>query len=213
MKAFIVSNGQMLDDDFYIKLFKKENPDYIICADGGVKHLKRLGIDPSVIIGDLDSITSDNLNFYKKKNIEIIKYPSEKDETDTQLAIQYAMSLSIKEIILVGVLGDRMDHSMGNIYLMESIIKKGLKVSIINEKNKIYLIDKKIKIKGRKGNIISLLPYTDLVKGIRSTGLLYPLKNRDMIKSNPFGISNVMEDQCIKISIQSGLLLVFLTKD
>lgn len=213
MKAFIVSNGQMLDDDFYIKLFKKENPDYIICADGGIKHLKRLGIDPSVIIGDLDSITIDNLNFYKKKNIEIIKYPSEKNETDTQLAIQYAMSLPIKEIILVGVLGDRIDHSLGNIYLMESILKKGLKVSIINEKNKIYLIDKEIKIRGAKGNIISLLPYTDLVKGITSTGLFYPLKNKDMIKSNPFGISNVMVDSCIKISIQSGLLLVFLTKD
>lgn len=213
MKACIVSNGQMFDDDFYLELFKEQNPDYIICADGGVNHLKKLGINPTVIIGDLDSITMEHLNFYRKNNVEIIKYPTIKDETDTQLAVQYAISLPVTEIILLGALGDRMDHSLANIYLMESIVRKGFKVSIINKKNRIFLIDNEIMIKGEKGDIVSLLPHTDLVEGITSTGLLYPLNCKNMIKSNPFGISNVMNDECIKISIKSGLLLVFLAKD
>lgn len=213
MKAFIVSNGQMFNDDFYIELFKKEKPKFVICADGGANHLKRLGIVPSTIIGDLDSITLNDFNFYKSKDIEIIKYPPEKDETDTLLAIQYALSLPINEIVLLGVLGDRIDHSLANVYLMESIVNMGFKVSIINEKNIIYLIDKEIEIKGTKGDIVSLLPHTERVEGITSKGLYYSLKDTDMIKANPFGISNTIIDEWIKISIKSGLLLVILARD
>src|SRR5690554_5729146 len=103
MKAFIVSNGQMCDKDFYSKLFNEQKPNYIICADGGVNHLKKLEILPNTIIGDLDSTSINDLKYYKNHNIEILKYPSKKDETDTQLAIQYAMSLPITEIVLLGV--------------------------------------------------------------------------------------------------------------
>jgi thiamine pyrophosphokinase len=213
MKAFIVSNGEMFDDAFYLKIFRKQNPDYIICADGGANHVRRLGIIPSTIIGDLDSITTNDLEFYESHNIEILKYPPEKDDTDTQLAIQYAMSLPVKEIVLLGVLGDRIDHSLANIYLMENIINKGFKVSIINEKNIIYLINKEIEIKGKKGDIVSLLPYTDRVKGITTMGMYYSLEDSDMIKSKTYGISNIFNDEYIKISIKSGLLLVILARD
>ena len=142
MKAFIISNGQMSNNDFYLNLFKEQRPDYVICADGGANHLKKLGIIPNTIIGDLDSISIKDLEYYKNLEVEIIKYPTKKDETDTQLAIQYATTLPIKEIVLLGVIGDRIDHSLGNIYLMEDIVLKGLRVSIINENNIVYLINK-----------------------------------------------------------------------
>ena len=192
MKAFIISNGQMSNNDFYLNLFKEQRPDYVICADGGANHLKKLGIIPNTIIGDLDSISIKDLEYYKNLEVEIIKYPTKKDETDTQLAIQYATTLPIKEIVLLGVIGDRIDHSLGNIYLMEDIVLKGLRVSIINENNIVYLINKEIEIYGLIGEVVSLLPYSDKVTGILSEGLEYPLYNKDMIKSNPYGISNVI---------------------
>ncbi|HHT49913.1 MAG TPA: thiamine diphosphokinase [Eubacteriaceae bacterium] len=213
MKAFIISNGQMSNNDFYLNLFKEQRPDYVICADGGANHLKKLGIIPNTIIGDLDSISIKDLEYYKNLEVEIIKYPTKKDETDTQLAIQYATTLPIKEIVLLGVIGDRIDHSLGNIYLMEDIVLKGLRVSIINENNIVYLINKEIEIYGLIGEVVSLLPYSDKVTGILSEGLEYPLYNKDMIKSNPYGISNVINKKRVKISIQSGLLLVILSKD
>src|SRR5690554_3500951 len=203
MKAFIISNGQMSNNDFYLNLFKEQRPDYVICADGGANHLKKLGIIPHTIIGDLDSISIKDLEYYKNLEVEIIKYPTKKDETDTQLAIQYATTLPIKEIVLLGVIGDRIDHSLGNIYLMEDIVLKGLRVSIINENNIVYLINKEIEIYGLIGEVVSLLPYSDKVTGILSEGLEYPLYNKDMIKSNPYGISNVINKKRVKISIQS----------
>ena len=213
MKAFIISNGQMSNNDFYLNLFKEQRPDYVICADGGANHLKKLGIIPNTIIGDLDSISIKDLEYYKNLEVEIIKYPTKKDETDTQLAIQYATTLPIKEIVLLGVIGDRIDHSLGNIYLMEDIVLKGLRVSIINENNIVYLINKEIEIYGLIGEVVSLVPDSDKVTGILSEGLEYPLYNKDMIKSNPYGISNVINKKRVKISIQSGLLLVILSKD
>ncbi len=213
MKAFIVSFGQMSNKDFYLNLFKELMPEYIICADGGANHLKDLGIKPDVIIGDLDSISPNDLEYYKSLNVEIIKYPTKKDETDTQLALQYAARLPIKEIILLGVIGDRIDHSIGNIYLMENLVLKGFKVSIINENNIVYLINKEIEFYGEIGDVVSLLPYSDKVTGILTDGLEYPLYNKDMIKSNPFGISNVLSKNKIRISIKSGLLLVIFAKD
>lgn len=213
MKAFVVSNGEMFDDDYYIKLFEKEKPQYIICADGGARHLKRLGITPTTIIGDLDSIKSEELNYYKDKNIEIIQYNPDKDKSDTQLAIEYAMTKPLSEIVLLGVLGNRFDHSLANLYLLESIVSKGFKGSIRNENNVIYLINKEIQIKGAKGDIISLLPFTDMVEGICTSGLHYSLKNATMERKSPYGISNIFIDSTIKISIKSGLLLVILAQD
>lgn len=213
MKAFIVSNGEMFDDDYYIELFEREKPQYIICADGGARHLKRLGITPTTIIGDLDSIKSEELNYYKNKNIEIIQYNPDKDKTDTQLAIEYAMKKPLSEIVLLGVFGSRFDHSLANLYLLEFIVSKGFKGSIRNENNVIYLIDKEIQIKGARGDIISLLPLTDRVEGICTSGLHYSLKDATIEREIPYGVSNIFIDSTIKISIKSGLLLVILAQD
>lgn len=213
MKAVVISNGEVNNDNFYKELFHQENPQYIICADGGAKHLRRLGIVPTTIIGDLDSIPMAELEFYKEKSIEIIKYDIEKDETDTQLAIQYVMSLPIKEVILVGMLGSRMDHTLANVYLLKSLLDKGLKASIVNEHNRIYLMDKSIELKGRKGETLSLLPFTDRVDGITTEGLHYSLKDAVMTKDNPYGISNVVKGGKVKITINKGILLVILAQD
>ncbi|SJZ35399.1 thiamine diphosphokinase [Garciella nitratireducens] len=213
MKVFIVSNGEMFCDDYYIKMFQDEKPQYIICADGGARHLKRLGITPTTIIGDFDSIKYEELNDYRDKNIEIIEYNPDKDKSDTQLAIEYAITKSPSEIVLLGVLGNRFDHSLANLYLLESIINKGIKTSIRNENNIIYLIKKEIELEGKKGDIISLLPFTDKVEGIFTSGLYYSLKNAIMERKNPYGISNIFTKERIKISIKSGLLLVILTRD
>lgn len=213
MKAIIISNGNIEKDEFYRRLFKKEDPQFIISVDGGTNHLKRLGIIPNFIVGDLDSISKETLEYFKKLNVEIMKYNTQKDETDTQLAIELAIKLKVNEVILLGSLGTRIDHSLANIYLLEYIVKKGIQAQIIDQCNRIYLIDKKIKLKGKKGDLLSLLPFSDIVKGISTKGVKYHLKNGEMKKENPYGISNVFKDEIAEISIEEGLLLVILSKD
>ena len=203
----------MDNDDFYINLFETNKPDYIICADGGARHLRRLGFIPDIIVGDLDSIGEKELKYYRENNVDIRKYPTEKDETDTQLAIRTAMGLPVNEIVLLGAIGSRMDHTLANLYLLQSIVEKNYKACIINERNTIYLIDKRIELEGEKGTLISLLPFSDQVTGITTKGLYYALNDDNMHKDNPYGVSNRFVEDSISISIDSGFLLVILSVD
>ena len=127
-------------------------------------------------MGDLDSIGEKELKYYRENNVDIRKYPTEKDETDTQLAIRTAMGLPVNEIVLLGAIGSRMDHTLANLYLLQSIVEKNYKACIINERNTIYLIDKRIELEGEKGTLISLLPFSDQVTGITTKGIVLCLK-------------------------------------
>ncbi|NMA95662.1 MAG: thiamine diphosphokinase, partial [Clostridiales bacterium] len=109
MKIAIFSNGRVKDYAYIKSLIG--DVDYIICADGGVRHCSEMGLVPNFIIGDMDSAPAELIAGYKKAGIDIEIVPTEKDDTDTQLAVDKAIEMWPEEIILVGALGDRWDHS------------------------------------------------------------------------------------------------------
>ena len=206
MKAIIISNGSIQDYTFYKKILN--DYDLIICADGGANHAKCMGLIPDVIIGDFDSVDQNDLNTMKRQDTKILSYPPIKDETDTQLAIEYAIENGCNDLILIGCLGSRFDHSFANVSLLKMIVDKGCKGTIINENNQIYLVDSSIELSGESGDVVSLLPITDKVTGITSQGLYYSLKDAEMKFGIPYGISNVFTQSNVSIAIDSGLLLV-----
>ncbi len=214
MRAWIICNGDIKDYDFY-KAYK-EQPDIVICADGGAKHLEGLELMPDILLGDMDSIGESLLKKYENytdKKIEINRYPSNKDKTDTQIAIEKAIMSGCDEIIIIGGLGSRFDHSYTNVTMLSSIMDSGIRGKIINENNEIYVMDGLMNFIAPKGQIISLIPISDIVTGITTLGLEYTLRKASIKYGSSYGVSNVFAIEEVKITIESGVLMVVLSKD
>ena len=211
MKACIISNGAIEDYNFYIPIIK--NYDLIICADGGFEHAKKMKILPSVVVGDFDSITSEAYDELAKSNIKIKTYPVEKDETDTEIAVKYAVEKKCREILLIAALGSRFDHSYANISLLKYIMDSGSKGIILNKHNEIHLINNELELRGKPGDKLSLLPITQKVCGVTTIGLYYELEDAELIYGNSFGVSNEFVDDTAIITIGKGLILVIKAND
>ncbi|RKD27830.1 thiamine diphosphokinase [Caminicella sporogenes DSM 14501] len=211
MNCLIVSNGFIEDYNFYKDILK--NMDFIICVDGGARHLINFGIKPNVIIGDLDSILSKDREFFMSQDVEFVKFPADKDATDTELATELALEKNPETITYIGVLGSRMDHTLANINLLKKSLDRKVKAKIVNEKNEIYLIDSEMEIEGNKNEFISIIPVTDEVIGVTLQGLKYPLSNVRIKFGSTWGISNEFIAKKAKIQIKKGMLLVIKSRD
>lgn len=211
MKCMIIANGDL--DPAWLSRTLFNDTDYIICADGGAKHLRRLGISPNVVLGDMDSISADDERFFKSKNVRFERFPPKKDDTDTALATDLALSLKPDEITYLGVTGSRLDHTLANIGLLLKGLNAGVTVKIINENNEIHLINRAIEISGHPGDTLSILPLSETVEGICLEGLEYPLRNATLHLGTTQGISNVFIGSQASISITAGLLLVIKSSD
>lgn len=210
MKTIIIGSGEIYDYSFCHEILK--SADKIICADGGTRHAINMRLTPNVIIGDMDSSAAQYVEYFRKKGVEVIEYPRDKDKTDTQICIEFAIPFS-KEIILLGTTGRRIDHTLGNISLLKLGIEKDVNISIADNKNHIYLIKDSITLHGKKEEIFSLIPFTERVEGICTDGAHYELHNAVMEQGTTYGISNYFERETVKVSIKSGYLLVIKSQD
>ena len=211
MKVGILTNGSVLDYEFYKSRFHLY--DLIICADGGLKHAFNMDLVPQIALGDFDSTPPKILAYYKEKGCKIIVYPAMKDETDTELAVDYALDQKPSAIDILAGLGTRLDHSLANVHLLKRVLEQGVLGRIVTENNIVMLIDGDIKIEGEIGEGISLLPFSQSVDRIFTTGLGYPINNGRLEMGKPYGVSNYMTHTIAHIKLGSGLLLVIRYKD
>lgn len=204
----IVAGGEITDYG-WIKA-QIAGADYIICADGGTRHASALKLTPQLIIGDMDSIDKEVLQSYRQWGTKIKHYPREKDEVDTELAIMEGVKLGYKDILLVGATGGRLDHTLANIHLISKAATEGIRVTIIDEHHRLYIITPQIPahIKGAVGDVISLIPITERVTGVHSQGLKWELNDRTFTLGHPFGISNELVAPTARVEVEQGLLLV-----
>lgn len=163
MKAIIIASGTFAASPRLIT--QLQQADLLIAADGGACHLHHLNIVPHVIIGDLDSISPEAKSFFISKNADIFCHPVRKDQTDTELCIGYAIQKGATQIILTGVTGHRMDHTLANVFLLKSMADRNIKGCILDEHNEIHLVTDTIKIHGDCGDLISLVPVSEKVGG------------------------------------------------
>ncbi|MBI2251345.1 MAG: thiamine diphosphokinase [Armatimonadetes bacterium] len=199
-KRVIIIAGGLQEKKFFQSFIKKN--DLLICADGGWNLAKVLKIKPYLIIGDLDSI--------KKaipKDIIVKKYSPYKDKSDLELAIDEAFKMTPKEIIILGALGKRLDHLLGNIFLLIKAEKKGFKAKILSKSCEIFLVKNKEVIKGKKDEIISLFSLAPKTKDIFLEGFKYPFKGENLSLGSSRGLSNILISSCAKIKFKKGLLL------
>ena len=204
MRAVIISGGRITDYE-HIKSQIKEN-DTIICADSGYNHAVKMGVVPSVVVGDFDSIRK------TPDNVVCLRYPARKDLKDTELAIDYEQDKGFQEFVILAGTGSRMDHSLTNILLLKSILTQGKKAMLIDEHNKIMITDSFLQVQEPTGSIVSLVPLTDC-RGVTTKNLEYPLYNADIYVGRGLGVSNIMTENYATISLDKGVLLVILAKD
>lgn len=210
MKILILTNGEYGDYSFC-----RDSSEYdkIICADNGMKHARHLGIIPDYIIGDFDSSMPEDLEYFKEKGISIYRVPQIKDETDTELAIDKAIDLGASYIDVFGGIGSRMDHTLGNIHLLYKALKKGVRACLMNPNNTITLIEDEIVLEGEVGQLISLIPFTEEVMGVTTSGLAYQLADSVFEMGKPYGVSNYMTERKAKVEVKVGKLLVIKSND
>lgn len=184
---------------------KTSEADYIICADGGEAIAANYGILPDCVIGDFDS---DPLT--EKQDCLYIRYPEEKDITDSEACLMHAAELGFKEISVIGGIGGRLDHTLGNILLLRKYSSLGIKLSFEDMKNSMTLV-KNDKITLHRNDLyryFAVVPIEPAVKGVSIRGAKYPLNGFDMTPDNTLGISNEIADDYVEIEVLDGAVLV-----
>ena len=200
MRGVIIGGGIIKDYD-YIKSFINEG-DYLICADGGYDHAIRMGLKPHIVIGDMDSAKA------TPADVDVIKYPCDKDYTDGELCVRYAREHGMDSLLLVGMTSDRLDHTINNVLMLKDFQD----AEIIDESNHIYVLGKKLRISEKKGATLSIIPLGGDLEGISTKNLLYSLDNENLYFGESRGNSNIMTDDECEINVKKGWGIVIIPR-
>ncbi len=212
-KAIIFANGDINDGSMVrCALAGADNETLIIAADGGGRVARFYGFDPQIVVGDMDSLTNDELQIFVDSGAEIVRFSPEKDETDLELALTLAAERGVGWIRVVGGIGGRIDQTMANIYLLGLDVLDPLDVSMVAGEQELWVLRCcEHDIIGTPGDTISLIPVGGPVEGVTTDGLYYPLKGETLHFGPARGISNKLVGRFGKISVTEGVLLVIHT--
>lgn len=188
--------------------------DKLIGADNGALFLISHGLHPDIAIGDFDSVSEEELLLIRASSGQTIECdPIDKNYTDTEMAMQLALDMKPRELVLLGALGTRFDHSLANVHLLVLAAKQHVRATIIDDHNKISLVTDQIVIEQQGYPNVSLLPLSMRVEGITLTGFQYPLTDAGLTIGQSLGISNVLHSHTGKIELREGLLLIIQSRD
>ncbi len=213
MSTLIVTGGNV-NTEFLKKILEENKFETIIAADKGLEALNKINVMPNYIIGDFDSVNKTTLNQYKDKNIEITYLKPEKDFTDTHMAIKLAIEKRAKHITIIGATGTRMDHTLANIHILNEALQNNVPTEIINENNRIMLINRKAKlIKNTNYKYVSIIPLTTKITGVTLKGFKYNIENATINLGESIGVSNEQIEQEALIEIKEGIAILIYSKD
>ena len=177
--------------------------DFVIVCDGGLNHIKKLRVKPNLIVGDFDSHKNPNLP------IETIALPCEKDDTDSVFALKTAISRGFKDFLFIGMIGARLDHGLGNLYMLIKCHEEGLKALMLDDYSEMQIVGKQEAYITDAYPYFSLLNITGLARGITIRDAKYPLENAQIKQDYQYGISNeVLPNKKAAVSVSEGQLLL-----
>ena len=204
MRAVIIANG--IIGGLRPLIFPE---DIVIAVDGGLRHCLELKLRPHTLIGDMDSLSPEEIDAVIRSGIPISRYPARKDHTDMELALHHAMSLGADDIMLLGALGARWDMTIANVMLLAAPELAGCRVRILDGMQEISLVraGETRRFEGNAGDLFSLIPLRTDAQNVSVTGLQYPLSGETLNFSATRGVSNVFCDQTATVFLEEGLLL------
>ena len=209
MTAWIITGGAIHPDNMGERPSKD---DLVIAADSGLENARTLGLSVAAVVGDYDSLGhAPDVD----ADVEVVTVPTEKDVTDTQLAVEYALQKGATEITVLGGLGGRLDHTLANLSILEDLLAKGVRATIADGQSRVRLLHSDSTILPRSPyKYLSLLSLDPLAKGVEIEGVKYPLKKAKLYRAmGGLGVSNEITGNCCFIAVRKGTLLIVESRD
>ena len=198
MKAFVFTGGNIRPENI---TEKPEADDIIIAADSGYNNAKAMGITPHLLVGDFDSLGKSNI----PSGIKTVELPEEKDVTDTHVAVDAAIENGASQIVIIGGLDGRLDHTLSNLAILEAMSELGVHAVITNGHNRARYIRSTSALLARSGfKYVSLIAADDVVKGVTLEGFKYPLTNAKLSRKFQYAVSNEIVGNCALVSVKRG---------
>ena len=241
MNHILIITGGYLNIGYTQEYIKTLSYDKVFAVDKGLEYADALGLVPELIIGDFDTVDEKLLNRYEKQlteadkklaeadnqaaevdrqSVRIIRHPSHKDQTDTELALYCAKEDNASRVTILGATGSRLDHVLANIGLLLYACRSGMDAAIIDEHNRIRLLTSEYGVNEvtidkaeQYGTYVSLIPVTPVVSGVITKGLLYSLDNAVIEQGNGLTVSNEIIEKTARIQIESGAVLIIESRD
>jgi thiamine pyrophosphokinase len=210
-RIVIFANGNLPSLEATRALLRPD--DTLIAADGGALHLLGMGLLPHLLVGDLDSLDAASLARLEAAGVEIRRYPTDKDETDLELALRCALEGQPDSILVVGALGGRLDQTLANLSLLTGPAFEGLDLRLDDGAEEAFFCRKQAEIQGRSGQVVSLIPWGGPAQGVVTQGLRWKLSGETLYPHQSRGVSNVMTGETASVEIRSGLLLIVRRRD
>ncbi len=206
MQRCVIIGGAEIKNYNRIQSKLNENDFFIFC-DSGLKHKKNLLVEPNLIIGDFDSINK------PETKIETIVLPTVKDDTDTFYAVKEALKRGFNEVLLVGVTGNRLDHTLGNLSALLYLYTQGKNAKIIDDYSVMQIIDNNPVIID-KAKYFSLLNISSTATGVNIENAKYPLKDATVKSEYSYCVSNeLIKDKEAKIYVKKGQMLLIIVEE
>jgi thiamine pyrophosphokinase len=201
VRAVIIANGEINPPVQFI------TGNVLIAADGGARHCLTLGLQPDIVIGDLDSLSEEHLFTLKAAGAQIVRFPTRKDFTDLELAVQHAQGLGVDEIVIYGALGRRWDQTFANLLLAGASTRCRIKLLAGEQEISFLRGGMTLPLEGDPGDTVSLIPLSGAAEGITTRNLEYPLADEDLPLGSTRGVSNILLGEKAEVSLREGLLV------
>ncbi len=216
MRVLIIASGQRDRDSAPQGLSLRKNGsrntdwDLVIGANGGAALALAWEVVPDIVIGDMDSLPDTAKAALEEHGCRFLTHPRAKDETDLELALHYATSEGAQQIVIVGAVGGRLDHTLANVLLLTAPLCQGASIRIADGDQEVMLVraGESLVIRGQPGDLVSLLPLSGDAQGVTTTGLVWPLQDDCLCMGRTRGVSNEMTGSVARVAVTEGLLLV-----
>jgi thiamine pyrophosphokinase len=183
--------------------------DFVICADNSFPRAIAENIKPNLIIGDFD--TGAPIDF--PQDTDVLRFPVEKDDSDSMLCVKAAAAHGYTEITIVGGISGRLDHTFANLQMLAYGKEHGLDITITDGENTAFMLSPgKTKLARKIGHSLSVFSYDAEASGISLAGVKYPLSRGTLTNRFPLGLSNEITAETAEITLEKGLLLVIISK-
>ncbi len=210
----IMAAGSTADEyEFYRTFLSQAN--YKIAADGGLRVFYHLQILPDLCVGDCDSVEKAEWAWAQQNHVPAQQFSPEKDSTDSELALDIAIAMKPQEIWLLGGIGSRLDHTLGNLYLLEYAYEHNATVVLMNAWHTVRLLTPlhPLNIVGAPGEIVSLIPITKTLDGVTLKGLHWELQDATLHRGPTLCLSNKLEKMQATMSLKHGLAFIIQAKE
>jgi len=207
-RAVLFANGEAPN----LTALELQAQDFLVAVDGGLHHLHALGLSPQLLIGDMDSLTLQEVEACKQAGIEILSFPPAKDKTDLELALDEVLRRGYREIVIAFALGGRLDQTLGNLALLAKPGFDNCVVRIDDGVTEVYLLRREITLACQPRDTVSLLAWGGPCEGIHTSGLSYPLLGETLLPWQTRGVSNCCTDERFSVNLDQGALLLIHTR-